>query len=110
MSLIDIESAFLKLRDPTPGERIKILQDWTCPTCWSINWALVSIDGRTIRSIDTIAFTRHALDSAHFISERIYDYYQELTGEPLLQDGEVRPDMFELLRSKLPDDESKSKP
>jgi hypothetical protein len=103
ISLVDIECAFLTLNAPKPGEPVRILQDWVCPTCGSINWAIVVIEGRTVTSITAVPLNRRTLDGANFINERIYDYYEGITGEPLLVGDQIRADIWTVLRNALPE-------
>jgi len=79
----DLEETFLPLRPPAPGAPIRVLHDWTCPFCGAYNWAeVVFVDGR-IESITGVPFDRASVARAHFISERIAEYYESVTGRQL---------------------------
>ena len=76
----DLDETFLPLRPPVRGEPIRVLHDWTCPFCGAYNWAeVIFIEGK-IESI-AVPFDVASVARAHFISERIAEYYESVTGK-----------------------------
>jgi len=96
----DFAEAFLLLREPAPGEPTRILHDWVCPYCDGYNWAEVVFADGTLHSITAVPFDREAVARAHYISERIAEYYESVTGQQLWPnyDGNYRRLIEELLQ------------
>ncbi len=100
--LDDFESAFLCLRKPVDREPTRVLHLWECPSA-TIQWAVLVIEDDIFKSAEPVRLSRCVLDSVHFMDERIYDYFEEITGHPLVIESKVRPDFWEVLHNALPD-------
>lgn len=49
------------------GEPTRLLQQWSCPSCGSLNWAEITVRGGRIDSISATSLDKAALARAHFI-------------------------------------------
>jgi hypothetical protein len=102
ITLPDITSEYIQVRDPGDGREVRLLETWTCAACGSDNWAVGTIRDGTIESIEARPVSRATLDDVHFVTENIAHQFEALTGESLWDDRGVRPDFAELLRPVLP--------
>lgn len=98
----NIASEYIQLRDPGDGQEVRLLETWTCAACGSKNWAVVTIRDGTIESIEARPVSRATLDDVHFVTENVAHQFESLTGNSLWDDRGVRPDFAELLRPVLP--------
>ena len=106
LTLRDFQDEYLALRPTQNDSPIRILEEWVCPCCHSANWAeIVYANGEIVR-IMPILLTRQALDHSHFLSERVYERFGELTGQSMYEAGKARSDFLPMLREYLPDAES----
>jgi RNA polymerase subunit RPABC4/transcription elongation factor Spt4 len=78
------------LREPEPGEPIKLLETWVCPTCGSENWARITFDDGVVAAIEAVPLTRETILDAHAIAPEIERLYRERTAENLFPDRERR--------------------
>ncbi len=69
-----LRSGYLLVSTPEPGKPIRLLEVWTCPTCQTEQWAMITIDQGRIQLIEAVELDRAALRAANFIS----DVYAEL--------------------------------
>ena len=95
-----LNSGYLLVSDPAPGEPVRLLEIWECPSCGrSDNWALITIGGSEITGIEAVTLDRATLDSANFISEVHADLLAEALRreEPATGESSV-----EILRQRLP--------
>jgi hypothetical protein len=102
ITLPNIASEYIQVRDPGDGQEVRLLETWTCAACSSDNWAVVTIRDGTIESIEARPVSRATLDDVHFVTENVAHQFEALTGESLWDDRGVRPDFAELLRPVLP--------
>lgn len=98
----DFESAFFTLRLPKAGEKIHVLEVWSCPNCHRGNWAEVVFRGQTVESIETVALSRETLNHAHFVTETVDEDYERVVGESMWTREGVRPNFIETLKQHLP--------
>lgn len=49
------------------AEPVRLLQQWSCPTCGSLDWAEITVRAGVIESITATPLDRAALGRAHFI-------------------------------------------
>ena len=98
----DFESAFLTLRLPTSNEPIRVLDWWTCPTCGKKNWAEIIFDHGEVKSIQAVKLSRASLDRANFVSEDIYEDFEDMVGKSMWENNKLRPNFKELLKEHLP--------
>jgi hypothetical protein len=90
-----VRSGYLLVMPPTPGKPIRLLEVWTCPTCQTEQWAMVTIDQERIQLIEAVKLDSAALHSANFVSET----NAELLAERFSDKGS---DVVETLRRNLP--------
>jgi len=84
----DFGETFHLLREPASNESTHILHDWVCPCCGQSNWAEVIFVNGVLETIAVVPFNRESVARAHYLSERIYEYYESVTGErPPTYDG-----------------------
>jgi hypothetical protein len=102
ITLPDIASEYIQVRDPGDGREVRLLETWTCAACGSDNWAVVTIRDGTIESIEARPVSRATLDDVHFVTENVAHQFEALTRESLWDDRGVRPDFAQLLRPVLP--------
>lgn len=63
-----IGSGYALIREPAPDGVIRLLDMWTCPTCDTEQWAMVTISEQRIRQIEAVTLSRSVLETANFIS------------------------------------------
>lgn len=82
--------------------RIRLLDQWQCPTCQRENWAQVTVDGSTISAIEAVTLDRATLMRAQFITESCFILAAQLSGIPAddLMTGKVSP--VSVLLDRLP--------
>ena len=74
-------SGYLVVRQPTPGEPVVLLHQWTCPTCgYPYNWAEVVATDGIITDIRSVALNQATLTRAHFVVDEIRDVAADLAG------------------------------
>lgn len=98
-----LSSAYQLVSEPVPGEPIRLLEIWRCPSCGRAdNWALVTISGSRITAIEAVILDRAMLERAHFISDECFVLAAELSHLPTadLASGEISS--VEVLRQRLP--------
>ena len=84
-----------------PGDTIRILQIWDCPTCDSYpNWAEIVVRDGRIESITAVPLNRETLDRANFIDEDVDGVAAMLAGRDTL-DVARNEDVVALLRQFL---------
>ena len=54
-----------------------------------------------VQHLEAVVLTRALLDDAHFLTERVDEVYESITGESLYCNEGVRPDFATILRSSL---------
>ena len=95
-----LNSGYLLVSEPAPGEAICLLEIWECPSCKRAdNWALITISGTKITGIEAVTLDRDTLDSANFISE----VYADLLAEALRrEEPATSTSSVDILRQRLP--------
>jgi hypothetical protein len=99
--LADIdERGYITVRQPCPGQDIRILQTWSCPTCkiWP-HWAEVVVHDDVIQSIEPVSLTRSVLDRVHFIEDEARDVAAAVTGQSYadIEREDVVPTLLKVL-------------
>ena len=92
---------YLVVRPPEPGEPIRILQRWDCPSCCTpAQWAEILVANGVIDSIAAVRFDYEHFARSHLVANDAIDVAAELTGEsyPRL----LEQDLVQLLRERLP--------
>ena len=59
---------YLKISTPGPGDAIRLLNPWRCPTNGSYNWAQIEVRDGVISSIVPVTLDRAVLERSHLIS------------------------------------------
>jgi hypothetical protein len=89
--------------EPAPGEAIRLLEVWRCPTCGrGDNWALITITGTRITSIEAVVLDRAMLKRAHFISDQCFILAAQLSDVPAADLASGAVSSVETLRAHLP--------
>jgi hypothetical protein len=101
VTVIDMELSHYRVRAPAPGEPLRILEPWSCPTCSRRVWVEVVVADGAVRSIDVARFDVATLDRVHFVGSEVTDFYEEVTGEPLYVGNDIRADWAARLRAGL---------
>lgn len=57
------------LVSPPPEGSLRLLETWTCPTCETEQWGMVTIDRGRVQAVEAVQLDRASLDLATFISE-----------------------------------------
>jgi RNA polymerase subunit RPABC4/transcription elongation factor Spt4 len=89
------------LREPEPGEPIKLLETWACPNCGSENWVRITLDDGVVAAIEAVPLTRETILDAHAIASEVERLYRERTGENLFLDREHPRDFRDRLLAAL---------
>jgi hypothetical protein len=98
-----LNSSYQLVSEPAPGEPIRLLEVWRCPTCGrGDNWALVTIDGTRITSIEAVVLDRTMLERAHFISDQCFILAAQLSEVPASDLASGAVSSVETLRAHLP--------
>jgi hypothetical protein len=74
---------YVSLRHLLPGETLRLLLPWNCPTCANANWARAEIAQGVLTSIRNVPLTAAEVADAHFISTEIQQAFRSLTGRDL---------------------------
>lgn len=90
-----VRNGYLLVTSPTPGKPIRLLEVWTCPTCQTEQWAMITIDQNRIQLIEAVRLDSAALRAANFTSET----NSELLAERFADKGS---NVVETLRRNLP--------
>jgi hypothetical protein len=78
-----LNACYQLVSEPAPGEPIRLLEVWRCPTCGRAdNWALITITGTRITSIEAVVLDRAMLERAHFISDQCFILAAQLADVP----------------------------
>jgi hypothetical protein len=101
VTVTDMELSHYKVRDPAPGEPLRILEPWSCPNCGRPEWVEVVVADGAVTSIEVAPFDVATLDRVHFVAGELYDFYQEVTGEPFYVGNDLRSDWAARLRAGL---------
>ena len=83
-----------------PGDTIRILQSWDCPTCDSYpNWAEIVVRNGHIESITAVPLNRETLERIHFICQDAYYIAEDLSGRnyPDIARDEIVPILRQFL-------------
>jgi hypothetical protein len=99
----DIESSgYLAVNREPAGDRIHLLETWTCPNCRHENWGRVTIAGTEIVAIEGVRLDRATLLGAQFITENCFIVAAQVSGIPAqdLMTGKVNP--VSVLLERLP--------
>ncbi len=54
---------------PEPGKPVRLLDIWTCPTCQTEQWAMITIDQNRIQLVEAVKLDRASLNAVNFISD-----------------------------------------
>lgn len=89
LDVSDFDDTYSRLRWPSPGEPIRVLEAWWCPTCeakglGSRHWAVVVFEGESFVSMDTIELTISCLRTVHFLGEDVVDLFEWKLGSEVL--------------------------
>jgi hypothetical protein len=90
---------YLKIKTPKPGEPIRLLNPWHCPTCGTYNWAEIVVRDDVIAEISSVPLDRETLDRAHLISNEARFVAESLLG--LSAEEFMGRDVVQVLREKL---------
>ena len=90
---------YLTISVPAPGEPIRILNPWRCPTSGSYNWAQIEIRDGAIASIVPVQLDRETLEHSHLISKEADFVAARLLN--LSANEMVGQDTVRILREKL---------
>jgi len=97
-----LNSAYQLVSDPAPGEPIRLLEIWRCPSCGrGDNWAIITISGSRITEIEATTLDRATLEQAHFISDQCFVLAAELSGLPATDLSSGVVSCVEVLRQRL---------
>lgn len=96
-----LNSGYLLVREPVPGEPIVLLHTWTCSHCgYADNWALVTVADGVIESIREAALDQRSLAAAQFVVDDVQEIAADLAGVPSPElDG---AQVIAILRERLP--------
>lgn len=101
VTVVDMQHSHYTVRLPGPDEPLRILEPWSCPTCGSPTWVEIVIEAGHVHSMTVTPFDVTALDRVHFVANRLAEFYEEQTGEPLHVGNGIRPDWLDRLRGSL---------
>lgn len=91
---------YLAVKVPQPGDPIRILQTWECPSCgMPANWAEVVIRNGVIESMTAVEFDREHFERSNLVANDVISIAADLTGKPFSE--LVEQDLVQLLRDKL---------
>lgn len=91
---------YLAVKVPEPGEPIRILQTWECPSCgMPANWAEVVVRNGVIESITAVTFDREHFERSNLVANDVISIAANLTKRPFSE--LVGQDLVQLLRDKL---------
>jgi hypothetical protein len=94
------QSGYLTVRWPQPGEAVRILETWECPSCGTtFNWAEIVVADGAIASITEAVLSRETLERIHFISDDAMYVAADLAGVPFTDI--VGADAVQILRDRL---------
>jgi hypothetical protein len=68
------------LREPEPGEPIRLMETWWCMSCDSRAWALITISDETVRSIEAVPLTQATVRRANAITDEVEEVFRSKTG------------------------------
>ncbi len=97
------EAEYVKLADPEPDGQLRALESWSCPVCGRGSWAEVVVRDDRVESIRDTDLTRAVLDRAHFLTQAMWDEYEQLTGGPVPDDATTE-EALARLRAALPEE------
>jgi len=91
---------YLTVNVPEPGEPVRMLLTWECPSCGSpLNWAEVTVRDGTIESIQAVRIDRERFERSHLLSNDSISLAAEVSGQPVRE--LVGTDIVRLLRETL---------
>lgn len=94
------DSSYYVVREPQPGEVVKILQTWECPSCGKpSNWAVVSVKNGRIQGVAAVPLNRQTFERAHYISLDADGVAADVSGRPVTEI--VGEDVVAILREHL---------
>ena len=70
ITLPNIASEYIQVRDPGDGREVRLLETWTCAACSSENWAVVTIRDGMIESIEARPVSRASCSTTSTSSRR----------------------------------------
>lgn len=98
-----LSSSYQLVSAPAPGEPIRLLDMWRCPSCGrSDNWALVTISGNRITEIKAVILDRVMLERANFISDQCFILAAQLSDIPATDLISGNASSVDVLRRRLP--------
>ena len=98
-----LNSGYQLVSEPAPGEAIRLLEVWQCPSCGrGDNWALIIIGDNCITGIEAVTLDRAMLERAHFISEQCFVLAAQLSDVPVADLSAGSVSCVETLRERLP--------
>ena len=96
-------SGYQLVAEPAPGEPIRLLEIWRCPSCGhGGNWALITISGTRITAIEAVVLDRAMLERSHFISDLCFILAAQLSEIPAIDLMTETTNSVEILRQRLP--------
>lgn len=73
-------AGYLSIDGTRADRKIRLLEQWECPTCGHENWSRVTIDQGMIVTIESITLDRATLATAQFITENCFLLAARLSG------------------------------
>ncbi len=96
-----LESGYLLIRAPSPGEAVRILQSWECPSCGApYHWGEIVVRDGIIERVAAVAMNRAVFERSHFIAAECDSLAADLLGKPVQE--VVGQDLVGILRAQLP--------
>lgn len=98
ISVADFDASCFVVKRPADGESIHAVLSWTCTNCKASNFAEVVFGEGTVTWIEEVELGFDVLDRVHYLSEDTEEMLERIAGEPLRQQGRLRPDWLARLR------------
>jgi hypothetical protein len=99
----DLEaSGYLPVGCGRTDDRVRLLNQWTCPTCDHENWGRVTLVGTEVVAIEGVPLDQATLAGAQFIAQSCYVDAARVSDIPVrdLLEGKVNP--VSVLLDRLP--------
>ncbi|HLP87924.1 MAG TPA: hypothetical protein VK184_04870 [Nostocaceae cyanobacterium] len=91
---------YLTIQPPQPGQEIRILETWECPSCDApYNWAEIVVLNDVIKGIVAVEFNRTVFEQAHYVSVECVSIAAELTGRSC--SDVIEDDLVKILKELL---------
>jgi hypothetical protein len=93
-----VRSGYALVKEPHPGDPVRLLDMWSCPSCDTEQWAAVDIVGGRIERIEGVKLDRATLESASYIS----DLNADVEARSLRRPDDDGLSSVDVLRRRLP--------